>query len=224
MKKSILLVFVSLLLTIIVHAQEREYIYWRDTKREIIKEELLSDEEFFEKSELIIEGKFIDYLGSYDAKGHYNADDIYSEYRVLVQRVFKGDQRLKNDTICLVRKGGTIYKKTEKGTKRINSNGDFPPDPKDLKLYISSDFSSILFFTESDFPKDAENFKKCFHQNFKLLQDKEKASLKMFGDNGWSQESSRYGKITGLNDLIFNNREELYEYMKQFEGITIPEK
>jgi hypothetical protein len=79
-----------------------------------------------------------------------------------------------------------------------------------------------LFFVISDFPENPDKSKNSSSVKFKLLQNKEKASLK-FGDYSWGARNNwRFGKITGLNNLVFNNREELYEYMRQFENISIP--
>ncbi|MDR2011356.1 MAG: T9SS type A sorting domain-containing protein [Bacteroidales bacterium] len=222
-KRYILFALVIILNITFLNAQE--YKTLDQIKEKNLNEGLLSNEEFFEKAELIIEGKMLGIICSYDAKGNYDPDDIYSEYRVLVEKVFKGAPELVNDTICMIRKSGTIYKPTESGyEEEINSYGEIPPEPpEDMGLSISRDFSSILFFVRSDYPGNPDETKKCNYDKFQLLQEKEKASLK-FGDYSWGAKSSwRFGKITGLNDLVFNNREELYEYMKQFKGITIPE-
>ena len=220
MRKIILLSFVILSLIEMVKAQEKSY--WEELKYV----GLLNNEEFFEKAELIIEGKSLGMGYSYDAVGNYNPDDIYSMQYIYVEKVYKGDQSLTKDTICIMRKGGTIYKMTEYGTeKEINSYGNIAPsDADDLGLSIGRDFSSILFFVESNFPNDPDKSKNKDCRKFKLLQDKEKASLK-FGDYSWGVKNSwRFGKITGLHDLVFNTREELYEYMRQFDEITIPKE
>ena len=105
MKKLILLSFVILSLTQLTKAQEKNY--WAQIKEEHLNEGLLKNEEFFEKSEFIFEGKEIrEYEKSYDAKGNLDPQDFYSTKRIIVTTVYKGDKNLLHDTICLVMKGG----------------------------------------------------------------------------------------------------------------------
>ena len=117
--------------------------------------------------------------------------------------------------------GGVVSYVDEYGFPQLISSNTMSPGYDDQGLNISRDFPSILFCLKSDFPKDPKSGENNDTILLKLLQNKEKASLK-FGDHSWGPKSSRWGKITGLNDLVFNNREELYEYMKQFKGLDIP--
>ncbi|MDR2011357.1 MAG: hypothetical protein LBQ22_12835 [Bacteroidales bacterium] len=217
--------FVLVIILNITFLNAQEYKTLDQIKEKNLNEGLLSNEEFFEKAELIIEGKYLDRIGSYDAVGNYDSNDIYTSHRILVQKVFKGDSKLINDTICLIKKGGAIYKKNESGIEEtISSYSLDTPDPlRDKGLYIDTQSLSILFFVKSDYPDNHDKTKICPYARFQLLQDKEKASIKFMDFNLWFKNDSYFGKITGLNALIFNNREELYEYMVRFKGITIPE-
>ena len=177
------------------------------------KQKLLYNEDFFEKAALIIEGKMLKSFDSYDAKGNYNPNDIYTPQAILVQRVYKGDAKLTNDTIYVIRHFGTISKEIEHGWIEfiglpdiVNDHGYF-----DEGVYVRKEHSDLLFFIKSDFPDNPAKTQYCNKPKYRFLQDKHKAVLRM------------NEKITGLNNLIFNNREELYNYMKQFKDCTIPD-
>ncbi|MDR2835899.1 MAG: hypothetical protein LBV69_06875, partial [Bacteroidales bacterium] len=182
-------------------------------KQKNLNKDMLTNEQFFNEAEFIIEVKSIsNQFYSYDAKGAFNREDIYTINKIVVLNVYKGDMSLikANDTIVLVKNRGTIYKKTPYGNKAIHSWGDYDRDNRaddyGLALY---DYPSIIFCKKSDYPENPnseENYSNYF--KIKSLRDKERASLKI------------WGKITGLNGLSFNNREELFEYMQQFEGVS----
>jgi hypothetical protein len=207
MKKTILL-FIALLGILTVNAQDD---YWQKIREENLNKDLLSNEDFFNKAELVVEGRFLKAYYSYDAKGNYNPDDIYRVQAILVQRVYKGDQKLSHDTLYVVRHGGTIQAIYEDGSfETISSSSDYYY-AEDNGVPINSDKADILFFVKSDFPENLIQSEYSDKPKYKFLQDKEKAVLGV------------QGKISGLNNLIFNNREELYKYMKQFKGYTVPD-
>ncbi|MDR2836798.1 MAG: T9SS type A sorting domain-containing protein, partial [Bacteroidales bacterium] len=200
--------------------------------------------------EFIIEGKRLNweqgrYEFCYDAKGNYDPNDVYSLVKFVVSNVYKGDKSLIGDTVVIVEKRGVIEKQSEiidlgggtyGGTNPLliiswadgdshvgfHTIDDYSRVTKDEGLYISSDYSSILFCKKSDFPENPDTTKNYSNYfKLKLLRNKERASLKT-GQNGWGPTHPGWGKITGLTGLSFNSREEFYEYMKQFDKITIP--
>lgn len=242
MKKFLLLFFAALLSAPFVKAQDnpatssnedprtRELDYARffdpnDTYRDSVRRAdlrrgLLTNEEFFEKADLIAECKQVEFLGYYDAKGNYNPDDFYMVFKVLVLKVFKGDTSLAGKTISYMKRGGVVYKppvSEGEPSKKVESH-DFSLG-MDNSLSISSSYSSIQFLMISDYPENPDKSKIYPQPKYRPLQDREDASL-IFGDESWADDW-RMGKITGLNDLVFNNRKELYEYMSQYKGITI---
>ncbi|MDR0363684.1 MAG: zinc-dependent metalloprotease [Bacteroidales bacterium] len=185
-----------------------------DSLRQIdLKRNLLTDEEFFERADLIIECKYLNFFEYYDAKGNYNPDDLYSIFKILVLHVFKGDSGLTGKTISFMKKGGIVYKLPTSEWEFLEeiSSSDTSLG-RDNGLSISDTYSSIQFLMKSDYPENPDKSKDYPQPKFKPIQNKERACIGFWGD----------GRIGGLNGLIFNNRQELYEYMSRYKGITVP--
>ena len=204
----------------------------------------LTNEEFFNNSEIIVEGKFIyepvvEEFGnscSYDAKGLCKEEDIYTEYKFKVNYVYKGGEAIKqSDTIVIVFDWGAISnKKTIKDQfGREHSDGPYeinkyPKSGRDA-MYNIFDQNIIMFLKTSDFPDNPN--KNNNYIRTKPLIDRENGRLHIgtLGDmNSWifpegASHVEHDLRIKGLNDLIFENRYELYEYMKQFKGLSFPE-
>jgi hypothetical protein len=211
--KNTVLLCITLLWLLTLNAQND---YWKEIEamREAnLYKDILPNEEFFEKAELVIEGRILKTFDSYDAKGNYNRNDIYTIQAILVQWVYKGDVKLTNDTIYVVRHFGTILRNFTPNDFEIITMPEIWEDDNgtaDPGINLDRDYSNILFFVKSDFPENPEKSSYSNKPKYKFLQDKEKAVLRV------------REKIIGLNNLIFNNREELYQYMKQFKGYVIP--
>ncbi|MDR0363683.1 MAG: hypothetical protein LBH92_01475 [Bacteroidales bacterium] len=223
MKRIILFIIVALLSASYLNAQyandfgeavRKQWEYDDSLKRIDLKKNLLTDEEFFEKADLIIEGEMVDFLGAYDAKGNYDPKDIYRVSEILVLKVFKGDTALTGKTISFVKLGGTIYKPSVSEwdlPEEISSSYDTSLG-RDNGLSPRRYYSSIQFLMKSDYPENPDKSKDYPQPKFKPVQNKERACIEFWGD----------GRIGGLNGLILNNREELYEYMSRYKGITVP--
>jgi hypothetical protein len=80
-----------------------------------------------------------------------------------------------------------------------------------IKEYGVCEYTPAIFFlVASDFPDNADS-KYFSHEKYKFLHNREYL-LHVCGN------------ITaGLNNLLFRNREDFYDYMKQFEGFTVPD-
>jgi hypothetical protein len=176
---------------------------------------LLPNEEFFKNSDFIVKGKLIrwnDYdlaTRAYDIKGNYNPKDIYTEYLFKVDAVYKSyDNLIKlSDTIVIIADRGSIRKiESTSGEwtfwEEVKKNSNKGP----MDLNGSSEF--VLFLNKTVLPVNPFDKNSYFHTEF--LSDCTYGRLKIFG------------YIIGLNDLVFENRYELYKYMEQFEGITLP--
>ncbi|MDR2834630.1 MAG: hypothetical protein LBV69_00310, partial [Bacteroidales bacterium] len=181
---------------------------------------LLSNEEFFNNSDYILEVKLTNKDGiSYDAKGEHNPDDIYRNHYCTVSYIYKGNSDIVhiNDTIIIARKGGTFFYPVEEELGmymeeiRWWKNG--------VGIQLERNIPTIVFLQKSDFPGNPDKnvvdgkirYFQDVNNNFvilKFLQDEKGALLNISG------------KITGLNGLSFNNREELFEYMQQFEDVS----
>lgn len=185
----------------------------------------LSNEDFFNKSELVVEGKFIKVVDTYDAVGNDYWDDFYTILSIKVQRVYKGDQSLTGDTVYTVCKKSMLGMffcyypiKTEQNVwvdvrhtipSVLHQNG--------ILGGVSLDTPSVFFLVTSDLP-DTKNPKSSSYKKYKFLHQSEESKLWILKNN-----ISELTKILELNNLVFDNRNEFYDYMRQFEGYTVPE-
>ena len=174
----------------------------------------LSNEDFFTKSELVFEGHFVKYVESYDTKGESKLKDYISIIEYKVQRVYKGDQSLTGKVVYRVLKGSAL------GLENSNNTTDSywrPPifTRNGINQAVSTHSLRIFFFVASDIP-DNENSKYFSHQKYKRLSDcfegRVNDNMHVCGD-----------KILGLDNLVFHQREDFYNYMRQFERFTVPE-
>jgi hypothetical protein len=200
-------------------------------KEQNLNKDLLSNEEFFNNSDYIVEGKLIKkwnndewYVRSYDAKGLSNVEDLYSEYIFKVNFVYKDvDKLIKiNDTLIIVADYGCINKLIDenhweyicKNVNELHSNGG-------IDLNQTNDF--ILFLNKSGLPDNPNKNNTYFRTEF--LQNKKYARINMNKDHTVDQGTGKYitnYRIEGLDGLSFENRYELYKYMEHFEGVNVP--
>ncbi|NLA23509.1 MAG: hypothetical protein GX879_00935, partial [Bacteroidales bacterium] len=92
------------------------------------------------------------------------------------------------------------------------SQADYESGKKN-PLWISNETPSICFFTKHNLPENSVIRNEIRYLKVNLLQNIEEASLKI---DYWR------GRSTGLNNLSFNNRYQLYKYMMQFDGVKVP--
>ena len=176
---------------------------------------LLSNEELFKNAEYILEIEGMELFASgyfsYLAKEGCNPDDIYSYQFGIVKYIYKDNTRSVQigDTVLIMKKGGYLwdfdcgYIQSWKGQYNPAGVNDF---------FISGDQSYITFSVKSDYPASEHPYVKQRVEKFvklKYLQDNSKGNFYITG------------RIKGLNDLSFNNREELYSYMSQYENYGV---
>jgi hypothetical protein len=211
MKKVILFV-ITLLSVAFLHAQTDE------------NNRPLTNEEFFTQAEIVFEGYYEKTVAVYDSKGNdkYNSkwDDCYSIHAYIIQRIYKGADYNVGDRIFIVSQGGWLsgqdfLEKADFGT----SSSILLPFESQLGFECSFDSysSQIYFLTLSDFPDDI-NSKFASHKKYKYLSS----------HIHWQKSSFNCmfickNKIIGLDSLVFHQREEFYDYMRQFEGFTLPD-
>ncbi|MDR2835667.1 MAG: hypothetical protein LBV69_05640, partial [Bacteroidales bacterium] len=163
-KKTILLISIILCTFAINTIAQVDGKIRREIKERNLSKDMLTNEQFFNEAEFIIEGKIVPQQHySYDGKGEYNPKDIYTMNKFVVSYIYKGDKLLikVNDTIVLVKNRGTIYKKTPNkysstmfDYKAVYSWGEREPSEgyDDIGLYIEPDLPSVLFCKKSDYP------------------------------------------------------------------------
>jgi hypothetical protein len=179
------------------------------------KTELLSNEEFFQRADFIVEGKIIGINGyTYDIGGKEEPNDLYISGLVLVSYVYKNNTNESisvGDTLNYVRKGGTLFKKindcpdipgcTAYYIEEIRSNEEL--------INIADKEPAIWFFIKDALPMDPNGDKNSKYFRVNPLQTKKNAIINL-----------SYG-IKGLNGLSFPNRDSLDSYMLQFENYGV---
>ena len=193
----------------------------------------LSNEDFFNKSELVIEGQYIKIVATYDTKGNEIYDDCYSITAYNVHKVYKGDTSLTGKTIYITKQGALLGWENDTLSRTITTrpNGEIilpmiedigyitPPviSKNGIRCGVSKYTPNILFLVTSDFPDDKNTNSKYFsYKKYKFIRN----TIRMKGDNIMYVCGNI---IAGLDDLIFHNREDFYKYMRQFEGFMVPE-
>jgi hypothetical protein len=179
----------------------------------------LTNEEFFTQAEIVFEGYFLKTVAIYDSKGNdkYNSkwDDCYRIDAYVIQRIYKGADCNEGDRIFIVSQGAWLgeldylEKYNDCGTLGIYRHG--------FECIINTYSPKIFFLVLSDFPDDI-NSKYASYKKYKYVTS--------YRD--WSKDAYREmyicgDKMMGLDSLFFHQREDFYDYMKQFEGFTVPE-
>jgi len=184
----------------------------------------LTNEEFFEQADFIVMGKLIKWnesdvisRRSYDTKGNYNPDDIYTEYKFKIDYVYKSvDNLIKiSDTIVVIADRGTIKNRMILDSLSGWYYSDGPAelnkfDYSSIHIFLDGD-NFILFLSKTDLPVNSNEKNNYFHCQF--LRDRDFARIKF---------ERRSDKSSGLNNLSFDNKYDLYKYMEQFEYLTLP--
>jgi len=169
-----------------------------------------TSEECFNQAELIFEGERLNCVATYNTKGNTSRYDTYGIVAFKVNKVYKGSQSLIGDTIYIVQQGIGL------GAEKITSDMIRVMYVNPYSLWKNGidglGWKTIHFFTTSDFPENCIPEKYSNIKKYKLLEKK-------FEDLYEYED-----KIMGLDDLFFHNREDFYNYARQFDGFTVPDK
>jgi len=170
----------------------------------------LSNEKVFKHAELVFEGFKQRLVYTYNPLGNLKNEDTYAITSYYVQKVYKGNHALEGTTIYITCKGADLgienyiafdyLEERAIGTPFLKENGI---------LGITSTSPAIFFLVYSDFPDDENSI---YFQYEKYKSMGHRFNLYVNDD-----------KFAGDNNLAFKNREDLYRYMKQFEGYRTPE-
>ena len=175
---------------------------------------------FFKEAELVVEGRFLKPLHAYAVKDADGKEHYYGICPVITYRVFKGDAKA----------GYTIYV-----TREGMSLGDAIASP--YPIWEDSVLHDVLW----EYPRIAEtkNIPVIDHfQNdcimffkfstYPVIQDERYSSLKqyqylypfVFYDEGTKLYVSG-DRFAGLNDTLFNSRQDLYAFMRKAGGYDL---
>ena len=182
---------------------------------------------FFKEATMVVEGRFYDPLFSYVVKDIIGKEHYYGIYPVITNRVFKGDAKA-GDTIYVVqeRKGlisppvphriDTIYQDTNCTLIAFEAEPDIlyamPSIASSKNINVIDHFQNdcVMFFKTSTFPKtDDERY--AHKPQYQYLYPY------VFYDEGTKLYVSG-GKFAGLNDTLFNSRNDLYRFMLEAGG------
>ena len=189
---------------------------------------------FFKEATLVVEGHFLNNIHTYTVKDIQGKDHYYGIWKVIANNVFKGDAKA-GDTIYVVREGTSLinakfsnldlYYELDDLTgecKHIDVDFDvqyaLPPIVSTRHIYVdveNAEFGKngqncIMFFKASTFPKTKED--RYIH-----LTQYQYLYPYVFYDEGTKLYVSG-GKFAGLNDTIFNSRNDLYRFMLEAGG------
>ena len=172
------------------------------------KVQVPSTEEYFAESDIIIETRLPDnresFIHRYDAVGNYDRGDIYTSGYCIVTYVYKNNSGIsisQGDTLNILVKGGYIFKGAT-----IYEEEEIRAYPQPDKPFQIAGYPDIYFMKKSDLPDNPDISKRNKHPKVTPLR----IPIERLGeaeDNGAPQLDNRY---------------ELYKYMEQFEGLTVP--
>jgi hypothetical protein len=181
---------------------------------------------FFKEAELVVEGRFLKPLHAYAVKDENGKEHYYGICPVITYRVFKGDAKA-GDTIYVTREGISLddaiaspYELWEDTTGVWEVLWEYPMIAESKNIPVIDHFQNdcIMFFKNSCYP---------------LTQDERYSSLKqyqylypyVFYDEGTKLYvfEGRFvkSKYAGLNDTIFNSRQDLYAFMRKAGGYDL---
>ena len=183
---------------------------------------------FFKEAELVVEGRFLKPLCSYAVKDENGKEHYYGICPVITYHVFKGDAKA-GDTIYVTREG-TSLQEAILSTYDMNRIYD-----EHSGLYFDVDVQyrrprivrSKHFYPVIDhFLNDCIMFFKV--STYPASQDAKYSSLKqyqylypfVFYDEGTKLYVSG-DRFAGLNDTLFNSRQDLYAFMRKAGGYDL---
>jgi len=177
----------------------------------------LSNEEFFEQAEIVFEGNFINVVATYDTKGSGKFDDCYRIVAHRVQRVYKGTQYTAGDTIYIVSKGAFLG---EEVWSAMYEDRYIELGICGIGCIVNAYSPKVYFLSNSDLPDDI-NSKYFSYEKYKEMEKANSGRYQLDVDR-FNKMFVCGNKIVGLDSLVFHNREDFYNHMRQFKGFTLP--
>ena len=178
---------------------------------------------------MVVEGRFRTTVHAYMVKDSQGNEHYYGIWKIVANRVFKGNAKA-GDTIYVVREGNSmknalfsrfeVYYDYNENTGEYETNFDCvswiaPPIADSKNIYVDAQDGEygqncVLFFKESTFPKTKE-------EPYASIPQYQYLYPYVFYDEGTKLYVSG-GKFAGLNDTLFNSRNDLYRFMLEAGG------
>jgi hypothetical protein len=178
-------------------------------------------EDFFSQAEFVFEGQYIKIVETYDIQGRDDppdySDDVHTIRAYKVFRVYKGDQSL-TDSIIYVVNGNGILGGEYISMETAHSHPRIPQIFSDngIRYGVDPYTPAIFFLVKSDLPENKAVTKYSSYKKYKSLQEDKRSYDILY-------VCKEINTIVGLNNLVFRNRNDFYDYMRQFDGYTVPE-
>ena len=185
---------------------------------------------FFKEATMVVEGRFLKAVFSYAVKDIQGKEHYYWMYPVITKRVFKGDAKA-GDTLYVTQerksllpppplpiKFDTVYCGAEGMIVDItdDSNWDIlyamPLIASSKNINVIDHFRNdcVMFFKVSTYPKTED-------KRYAHLSQYQYLYPWVFYDEGTKLYVSK-GRFAGLNDTLFNSRNDLYRFMLEAGG------
>ena len=209
MKKNLLLFLITLFCITFANAQTE--------KNE--NNTYLSNEEVFKQAEFVFEGCYLKCVYTYNPLETLKNEDTYAIYSYHVLKVYKGNPDLEGGIIYRTYKGAILGEENNMIFDYLEEIVITTPFLEENGIPgITSRSTAIFFFVPSDFPDD-ENSKYSQYEKYKPIEKNGRLENNVFYDRLYVSDD--HNKFAGLYNLAFKNREDLYQYMKQFEGYRV---
>ena len=183
---------------------------------------------FFKEAELVVEGRFLKPLHAYAVKDADGKEHYYGICPVIAYRVFKGDAKA-GDTIYVTREGLSLedaitspyndirwYIDKETGLEvHVDILYAAPAIAGTKNINVSNPFMNdcVIFFKTSTYPTTQD-------ERYSTLKQYQYLYPYVFYDEGTLLYVSE-GRFAGLNDTLFNSRQDLYAFMRKAGGYDL---
>jgi hypothetical protein len=174
---------------------------------------LPTDDNIFNKAELVFEGNFVRYAYTYNTTGNTKYDDNYLISAYQVKKVYKGDQSLLGGQVFIVTQGASFGIENDSFIDASLSFWSTPVLERNGITQAIHHYSPFIYFcATSDYPDDIDSnfssYKKYMH-----FENNRENKLYIIDDI-----------IFGLDEnLFFDNRLNFYDYIRKFEDYIVPE-
>ncbi len=204
-------IYLLSILMVLCHTIFAQNVRTRDRSKQLT----LTNEQMFERADFIFEGRLI-YKSweTYDtANNVLSGEGFFTSAAIEIKHVFKGGDKIKNGTIELIIKGGTIYQKDEEGLPQMYRH--FPPE----FVNVATNRDAVFFCKVSTFPKSP--YKREFDNEISVSHFLNEGTA-VLQINYASNLTGYKHRVLGLNGLDFPDKKTFYEYLKQFKGLNVP--
>lgn len=189
---------------------------------------------FFKEAELVVEGRFLKPLHAYAVKDENGKEHYYGICPVITYRVFKGDAKA-GDTVYVIQESLSVEEALSypfdsypyvKEKYYDEDTGDslfiewdvlyvlpYIARTKNISVFDHFQNDCVMFFKTSTYPTTQD-------ERYSTLKQYQYLYPYVFYDEGTKLYVSG-GRFAGLNDTLFNSRQDLYAFMRKAGGYDL---